>query len=283
MITLTAPPYFTPPDKPQFSTAYVLTHDGVFHADEVFAIALLHLYHKEIVVTRSRDEALTKRMLQRPDVWVLDTGNTYDPPYHNFDHHQEDAPAGMATAGMVFTWLFPNHGNDPVMARVHRQLIRPVSDQDLGNFTGKEGLYQVSVLISAFNKPGSEQQADQFIRAVHTAYSFLANEIHKGEEEEKCRKTWAERTMIAPHTVLLSAPCLTWKSLAARNGDIRYVLLPAEEKEEWQLWSTDNEKFPLPPPGDPGEALFIHRQRFLIVFSQKAQALTYVGKYLLSS
>lgn len=77
------------------------THNGMFHCDEVVAVALLCLLHhdKKVVVVRSRNE----EVLNKCDIWV-DAGGG------EFDHHQEgfnkkrDGEEGIpyASAGLIF-------------------------------------------------------------------------------------------------------------------------------------------------------------------------------------
>lgn len=60
----------------------VAVHDGLFHADEVFAIALLEILY-DVKIVRSRDETRVAAADMRVDV-----GGRYDPDTLDFDHHQ---------------------------------------------------------------------------------------------------------------------------------------------------------------------------------------------------
>lgn len=65
-----------------------VTHDGTFHADELFAVALLrHVFGPgEVVRTRDIDKI---RSLHTKGAHVVDVGGEYD-GMRKFDHHQED-------------------------------------------------------------------------------------------------------------------------------------------------------------------------------------------------
>ena len=65
----------------------IITHDGQFHADEVFAVALLLRVFGLVPVVRTR--VVTKEDLDDPEIWVLDQYGQYDRLKHNFDHHQD--------------------------------------------------------------------------------------------------------------------------------------------------------------------------------------------------
>jgi uncharacterized UPF0160 family protein len=63
----------------------VATHDGSFHADEVFAIAALQLLGEPVEVVRTRDRGSQAAADLRVDV-----GFRHDPEAGDFDHHQRD-------------------------------------------------------------------------------------------------------------------------------------------------------------------------------------------------
>ncbi len=76
----------------------LLTHSGVFHADDVFAAATFLLAHEneEWQIVRSRDEA----KIAGADA-VLDVGGVYDPAKLRFDHHQKGG-AGVRENGIPY-------------------------------------------------------------------------------------------------------------------------------------------------------------------------------------
>ena len=80
----------------------VQTHNGCFHTDELFAIAMLRILDPSIEIIRTRviPEDLT-------DTILVDVGRIYDPDNLKFDHHQLDGPtrpSGVkyASAGLIF-------------------------------------------------------------------------------------------------------------------------------------------------------------------------------------
>jgi len=60
----------------------VVTHDGNFHADDVFSIAVLKTIFPTLTLIRTRD----KHVISQADI-VIDVGNEYDPETGRFDHH----------------------------------------------------------------------------------------------------------------------------------------------------------------------------------------------------
>lgn len=66
----------------------IITHDGIFHADDAMAIALLLEYvDSNAEVLRTRE--IPQDDIQDPKVWIVDVGLRYDPQKRLFDHHQD--------------------------------------------------------------------------------------------------------------------------------------------------------------------------------------------------
>ena len=67
------------------SKKVVAVHDGNFHPDDVFSVALLSILNSgKIKVIRTRDEG----EISRAD-YVADVGHEHNPAKNRFDHHQE--------------------------------------------------------------------------------------------------------------------------------------------------------------------------------------------------
>src|SRR3989344_4225767 len=66
----------------------VVTHDGSFHADELFACATLSIWAEKegrrIKIIRTRNQEI----IEKADI-VVDVGMQYDPSKNRFDHHQK--------------------------------------------------------------------------------------------------------------------------------------------------------------------------------------------------
>src|SRR3990167_10416136 len=65
----------------------IVTHSGIFHCDEVCAVALLELLENtQAEIIRTRDPAIIKA---DPLAYVIDVGRIYDHTSLLYDHHQE--------------------------------------------------------------------------------------------------------------------------------------------------------------------------------------------------
>lgn len=73
------------------SKVVIITHSGKFHADEVFATAILQMRHPnaEIEIVRTRDEEEIEKAYNSQEIaYIIDVGSEYNPRKLKFDHHQ---------------------------------------------------------------------------------------------------------------------------------------------------------------------------------------------------
>ena len=67
----------------------VVTHDGKFHPDEIFACVLLSWSHVgQLSFIRTRNQTSLERYKKSDQYYVIDVGDEHDPSKLNFDHHQ---------------------------------------------------------------------------------------------------------------------------------------------------------------------------------------------------
>lgn len=84
-----------------FKKQKILTHSGKFHADDVFAIAILKIYfNNKISVTRSRQLDIVEKF-KKEDSILVDVGREYNLEKKIFDHHQEGG-AGQRDNGIPY-------------------------------------------------------------------------------------------------------------------------------------------------------------------------------------
>jgi len=170
----------------------VATHDGSFHADEVFALAALGLAGEEIDLVRSRDTST----LSGCDAHV-DVGLRADPATGDFDHHQKGGAGeranGIRFASFGLVWqAFGAQacgGDATVARRVDTILVQPVDAHDTGQTLAAESVFPgvramtVSHAIAAFN-PAWDTEGDlaaaenaRFGEALTFARGILEREI----------------------------------------------------------------------------------------------------------
>lgn len=211
----------------------IVTHSGRFHADEVFAVAILELSVNGVAyVRRTRDDAEIAAAKSNRNTYVLDVGGEYDPVRENYDHHQwrSDNAEGeirangipYATAGLVWRNLAERvfSRQTPALLDVKEfytavddALIAGIDAADTGYFWSKELPYtnavpmSMSLAISAFNPTGSGKETDgPFADAVAWARQILKRTVHQSYDKLETQKVIRRR--IEVHLAEIKADCL---------------------------------------------------------------------------
>ena len=171
------------------------THNGSFHADDVFAFAiLLAACAGDVVLVRSR----------QPDDWaaadvVFDVGGVFDPASGRYDHHMRDKPLRpsgepFSSAGLVWAdygrraiaGLLPQASAtqiEVIWAKLDAGLLRDIDLMDNGAMDRHPGHF--SALLETFNPTFAEAGADEDA-AFHQAVAVAAQVL------ERCaRQAWA--------------------------------------------------------------------------------------------
>ena len=154
----------------------IATHNKIFHADEVSAIALLKIFtDDDIVVARVNHDTIAFNSYDM----IIDVGKKYDGIKY-FDHHQYKG--GKSSAGLIWEYL----GFEDEYPKISK-LIKLIDDNDTGVSKAKE--FEFSSLIKAYNHKNiySIEQDLQFAKAVEFAiivFNFLVdaqNELNKAK------------------------------------------------------------------------------------------------------
>ena len=188
------------PDNINSSRTIIATHDGVFHADDVFAVAALKILYPNADVIRTRvPEALEAA------TYVVDVGGVYDSINGRYDHHQKGR-AGARENGVLYSsfgLVWQHYGMQvaatvcdmtlslaqEVKHAVDLALVCPIDAVDNGQelLTGGtatiEGVRPTSLshVISSFNPTWQEPARDfyaAFLTAVEIAGQIIRREVH---------------------------------------------------------------------------------------------------------
>lgn len=220
----------------------MVTHNGVFHADDVFAVATLQLAYgvENVYVTRTRDA----KVIESADV-VVDVGAQYDRMRKRFDHHQKER-AGARPSGILYSsfgLVWAEYGaalcSSEVAEIVDRSLVAPVDATDNGQalFTGGQPAFpgvmgcSVSRVISGFNPCWNEQDRDFdaafILKAVPFAREILGREIYSARAQIYAREI--VRSARGGPIVVLNCFCPWQETIQEPGGeDARYVVFPSE-------------------------------------------------------
>ncbi|MEH6443960.1 MAG: MYG1 family protein [Oceanospirillaceae bacterium] len=153
----------------------IATHNGNFHADDVFSIAALKLIFPTFKLIRTRDLAL----ISEADI-VIDVGGEYDPDTGRFDHHQRGG-AGERENGIPYSsfgliWqkygLQICQGDQDLANAIDVKLVSTIDAIDCGHVEGVSKGISLSQTISMFN-PTWQEEGD-FDHCFDEAVSFAS-------------------------------------------------------------------------------------------------------------
>lgn len=227
----------------------VATHNGVFHADDVFSLALLYLLGLVGKLVRTRDPKVLAEADMRVDVGGKDAPATGD-----YDHHQKGG-AGSRANGIpyaAFGLVWKQHGAElcgsvEVGKLVEERLVQVIDAGDCG-YDLHTGLkhqdvlpYPISAAISVFNPSWQENPKPsdfdaQFSAAVEIAKQVLQREIirAKGDEEAKSLVRSALSSATDPRILVLDRFC-PWQEVVIEEGPtVQFVLFPSETGD-WRV------------------------------------------------
>jgi len=281
----------------------VATHDGSFHADEVFAIAALGLLPDPLEVIRTRDpDALAGADLR------VDVGFRHDPATGDFDHHQRDFDLardnGIAYASFGLVWrqfgVRVCGGDEEVATAVEASLVQAVDANDTGQRISQplvEGVWPLTVngIIGGFNARWDEdlaaaEERERFDAAVELASGVLAREIASAASARRAARLVRDAITAAPDPrIVRLSDNVPWKQVVVTEAaEALLVIYPKRqgfgvETIPAALGTFDNrldlpaewaglENADLQRVTGVDDALFCHAKRFLAVAKSREGA-----------
>lgn len=242
------------------ATKTVVTHNGLFHADEGFGVAFLSLLlGSGMRVVRTRNPA----QIEQADV-ALDVGGVYDNTKLRYDHHQKDfldvhegTSIKLAACGLIWrhygtcliTKLHPELDVEQVKSlwqSADETICCPVDMQDNGQNTFKvEGAeaqaLTISMMVSSFNQQDiySPAQDEAFLRVVEILKEYVLNFLRAGanklqllkETEETVKAQLGSRVLVLNKFLPYRETVL--KANAEEGGQFDLVTYPA--KGQWNI------------------------------------------------
>lgn len=294
------------------TTARIITHNGHFHADDVFAVALLTFLHEAknmpYEIIRSRD----------PEVWetgdyVVDVGDIYDAEKNRFDHHQEGGAGthenGVPYSSLGLVWQkfgAEFAGSEEAANRMEKKFVEYIDARDNGVevkvlHTSPVIVYDSGNMIEAFSLGWDEERSfnDAFLEALEVAKKILLRERTRAKSalraedkmKEAYQKTADKRLIILnryypSHDILINYPEPlyvvysekengTWHVRAVRKNNISF-----ENRKNFPAEWAGKRDTELARVSGVADAVFCHNNRFLAVAASKEGALALAKKAL---
>lgn len=222
----------------------VATHDGSFHADEVFAIAALGLLSEPVEVVRTRDADLFSVADLR-----IDVGFRFEPSTGDFDHHQRDFDlvrdngVGYASFGLVWRQFGKQvcAGDQEVADAVEGSLVQAVDANDTGQQVTQsliEGVRPMTVntVVGGFNARWdedltTEEERERFDAAVDLARGILAREIGSAAAGRRAVQIVRDAIAASEDPRIVHLPDnVPWKQVVVEEApDAHFVIYPKRQ------------------------------------------------------
>jgi len=247
----------------------IVTHNGNFHADDVFSIATLKSVFPAFTLIRTRD----MDVINKADL-VIDVGGIYDAETGRFDHHQRGG-AGARDNGIPYSsfgLIWKKYGlqlcdnNQELADAIDAGLVSTIDAIDCGHVEGVATGISLSQTISMFN-PTWQEAGDFdacFDQAVEFARSVLARFIAsaKGGLSAKAIVAKAIDEAADPRVIVLEK-YIPWKrTVHALSEQALYMVYPSQTGQ-WRIQTVpvepgsfeDRKSLPTPWAGLSDQAL----------------------------
>lgn len=210
---------------------YAITHSTIFHADDVFGVALLKTIRPELQIIRTcrpAEEQLADLAAEK--AVVFDFGCQFG--YPEYDHHQPDKALrsdGNPYCGFGLLWrdlgrmLCPA---EKAWAKVDRDLVLPIDLADNGVTPST-----LSSAIGAFNptwEEGREAEEAAFWAAEAFAESVLKRYIESANAQARAEQAVLSSKTLDEGKVLVLDQYLPWQDTVINQmTDVLFVVYPS--------------------------------------------------------
>lgn len=219
----------------------IATHNGNFHADDVFSVAALKTLFPAAQLVRTRDLGV----IAQADI-VIDVGGEYDADNNRFDHHQRGG-AGARENGIPYSsfglvWqkyaLQLCQGDEDVAAALDENLVSTIDAIDCGHVEGVQEGISLSQTISMFN-PTWQEDGDfdaGFDEAVAFASRVLNRFIASASGGINARAIVAQAIEDAddPRVIVLEKYTPWKRTVLKLSEEALYVIYPSQTGQ-WRI------------------------------------------------
>ncbi|AZQ86336.1 MYG1 family protein [Colwellia sp. Arc7-635] len=247
----------------------IATHNGNFHADDVFSIAALKHVFPAFNLIRTRDLDI----IAKADL-VIDVGGEYDAEAGRFDHHQRGG-AGARENGIPYSsfgliWQKYGveicQGSEEVANSVDAGLVSTIDAIDCGHVEGVAQGISLSQTISMFNPTWQEDSHFDtcFDEAVDFAARVLTRFIASAAGGISARSIVAEAIEKAedPRVIVLEKYTPWKRTVHALSDQALYMVYPSDSGQ-WRIQTVpvepgsfeDRKSLPQPWAGLSNQAL----------------------------
>lgn len=213
----------------------IVTHDGVtFHADEIFGIALLEYYAREILgITHPTNIVRGRGLSTNENILHIDVDRTF------LDHHfatedkayHDDLEIPYCSCGMIWRIIGADIVGEKYVDNVAKTLFDAIDAAD----NGVDGaVSQLSMIISNYNGEWDDEEYNQdaaILEALELATDILRRVINKTKSKARACELVEEALSNSDGTIVKLPKFAPWQeTLIPSTAKYVYWQNP---KEEW--------------------------------------------------
>lgn len=234
----------------------IATHNGSFHADDVFGVAVLMRLHPGAELVRTRDADV----IAKAD-FAVDVGGEWEAARGRFDHHQRGF-AGARASGVVYAsagLVWHAYGvalvekiygvEDPTLAQgvadaLDIELVQHLDRADTGAAQGAPGLFGLSALLSQFNTPWDSRSDDDgqaalanFRRAMAVTTTLLEASLEQlRAKHQGARLVRDAEKVLGGQVLVMPRGGLPWGEVVSNEmPDVLFVVYPDSSDQQFQV------------------------------------------------
>lgn len=235
----------------------IVTHNGQFHADDIFAVAVLKMVFGKshrIKIVRTRDVNLVSKA-----DFVVDVGMEYNSAKMRFDHHQTGGAGkrenGIPYASFGLVWKEFGEkicGDKKVAEKIDQVLVQPVDAMDNGINISESSYvgiidYKFKDAINSFRatwKEGDSVLYERFVFLVNFCQKVLEREIKKNIDEIEGEKLVLEEYQKqGDKRILVLDKYLPFDSTVTNKlPEILVIIYPSLVGNSWYAETAETEK-----------------------------------------
>jgi len=233
-----------------------VTHDGKYHADDVFACAVLVMtlekQGKRGIITRTRDMSI----IDKAD-YVIDVGTIYDPVKGRFDHHQPEGAGARENkipyASFGILWKEFGMGlceNKELVNLIDTELVQGIDASDNGievytkNFE-EVGVYTIGNFFESFRGTWKETITDDeaFFQALAVARRCLERKIKKEQARREASELVEKYYQESPDKRLIYLEkYVPWSDVITKYPEPLFVVSQDVSHDNWILQTVRNKE-----------------------------------------
>lgn len=234
--------------------ANLVTHGGVFHADDVMATIILEKFFGNVIVCRTLEVPKTLNS----DVVVYDIGGG------KWDHHQKggngarDNGIPYAASGLIWKDFglkilcqYSDHQyvQEEIWTSIDRMLIQGIDSVDTGfaSFSLQVPIMTINQIISNYNPTWDENESfdDAFVKACNVAREVFDNSVRKVISGINAKSSIKEAIKNSKNHYMILPKYVSWQrnlyfSTEPKAIDVWFVIYPSlRGGYNWQIVTTD--------------------------------------------